>query len=134
VSDTIKIEIEIPAPPEGWGEVEYRKALPGDYRLDCGIWFLCDCATDAPYPVARKLTPLWTPPLELVEVLGHGWLTRDRSDVVEWHLTIKRPCKGDGHWHGDGLEVPIAFVRPSMLPPSDIPWEQCCFKIGEPQE
>jgi hypothetical protein len=134
VSDTIKIEIEIPAPPEGWGEVEYRKGLPGDYRLDCGIWFLCDCATDAPYPVARKITPLWTPPPELVAVLGRGWLTRDKGGVVEWHETEKRPRKDYGCWFGCGLGVTIDFVRPSMLPPPNIPWEQCCFKIGDPRE
>jgi hypothetical protein len=132
VSDTIKIQIEIPAPPEGWGEVEYRKGLPGDYRLDCGIWFLCDCATDAPYPVARKLTPLWTPPLELVEVLKPGWLTRDCFHVCALHGVKPQP-KGF-NWTSNGPEWRLNAVNPDLLPPLTIPWEKCCFKIGEPKE
>ena len=132
MSETIKIEIEIPAPPEGWGEVEYRKGLPGDYRLDCGIWFLCDCATDAPYPVARKLTPLWTPPLELVEVLKPGWLTRDCFHVCALHGVKPQP-KGF-NWTSNGPEWRLNAVNPDLLPPLTIPWEECCFKIGEPKE
>lgn len=132
MSDTIKIQIEIPAPPEGWGEVEYRKGLPGDYRLDCGIWFLCDCATDAPYPVARKLTPLWTPPLELVEVLKPGWLTRDCFHVCALHGVKPQP-KGF-NWTSNGPEWRLNAVNPDLLPPLTIPWEECCFKIGEPKE
>jgi hypothetical protein len=134
VSKKIKIEIEIPAPPEGWGEVEWRNAMPGDYWFDCGIWSMSQMGTLAKYPVARKLVPPWMPPPELVAVFGAGWLTRDKDGKYELHTRERAPSPIGSHWVSDGLEFAIDFVVPSLLPPLTIPWEKCCFKIGDPQE
>jgi hypothetical protein len=132
VSKTIKIEIEIPAPPEGWGEVEFRKALPGDYWFDCGLGLCVQFATQAVYPVARKLIPLWTPPPELVACLKPGWLTRDAFDICALHGV--KPTPKELHWTSEGPEWRLNAINPNLLPPLTIPWEKCCFKIGEPQE
>ena len=132
MSETIKIEIEIPPPPEGWGEVEYRRALPGDQWLNCGAWYFSRITTDGVYPVARKLPPLWTPPPELVAVLKPGWLTRDGFDIVALHGV--KPERSASDWRSQGREWELFWANPDMLPPLTIPWEQCCFKIGEPKE
>lgn len=79
--DTINININIPAPPEGWGEVEYRSIQNQDDLLWTGCRWI-----NAPkgkmlfynYPVARKLPPPWAPPQELetslLNIFGEGWL------------------------------------------------------------
>ena len=135
MSKTIKIEIEIPAPPEGWGEVEYRRIEQTENVLfwDSRHWRLCPGRTDWAYPVARKLKPLWTPPPELVAVLKPGWVAMDEDGDWYWHK--KRPRLGEGEWvvvaNSRGIDMPI--IQDSLFP-TNIPWYECCFKIGEPKE
>lgn len=132
MSETIKIEIEIPAPPEGCGEVEYRRGVPGEYLLDSGKWVYCDYYTNETYPVASKLAPPWTPPPELINFLKSGWLTRDKFGVHALHAV--KPQPKESHWRSTGQEWRLNAIRPIFLPPLTIPWDKCCFKIGEPDE
>ena len=137
MSKTITIEIEIPAPPEGWGEVEWRHVASGD---DESVFFngirwvpARAFSTDRKVPVARKLAPLWTPPPELVAVLKPGWVAMD--DDGDWYWHKKRPRLGEGEWdivaNSRGIDMPI--IQDSLFP-TNIPWEKCCFKIGDPRE
>ena len=134
MSETIKIEIEIPAPPEGWGEVRYGRASQGEMILDklAASWLMCEVQSISSYIVARKLPPLWTPPPELVAVLKPGWLTRDCFHVCALHGVKPQP-KGF-NWTSNGPEWRLNAVNPDLLPPLTSPWEECCFKIGEPKE
>lgn len=132
MSETIKIEIEIPAPPEGWGEVKYGYARPGDYALMLTIWEYVNVQLVCRHVVARKLPPLWTPSPELVAALKPGWLTRDSFDIVALHLA--KPKHDASHWVSEGPEWRLNAVNPDLLPPLTISWERCCFQIGEPKE
>jgi hypothetical protein len=136
VSKTIKIEIEIPAPPEGWGEVVFRRVTDGETDVkfwDGSKWANASgLVTAYQYPVARKLIPLWTPPPELVACLKPGWLTRDAFDICTLHGV--KPTPKELHWISKGPEWRLNAINPNLLPPLTIPWEKCCFKIGEPQE
>ena len=136
MSETIKIEIEIPPPPEGWGEVEFRycSTLEKDARCWTGIaWVSQDeVETSVHIPVARKLPPPWTPPCELVATLKPGWLTRDSFDVHALHA--RKPKLNESHWTSPGAEWRLSAINTTLLPPLTIPWEQCCFKIGAPLE
>jgi hypothetical protein len=100
VSKTIKIEIEIPAPPEGWGQVEYGYARPGDYALNLTVWQYVNVNSAYRHVVARKLTPLWTPPPELVACLKPGWLTRDAFDICALHGVKPTPKEPTGQAKG----------------------------------
>lgn len=132
MSKTIKVEIEIPAPPEGWGQVEYRNALPGDYWFDCGSWSMSQMGTLAKYPVARKLAPLWTPSPEF-SVLRPGWIAMNWNEY--WFWFNKKPILFTSSWqrYGNSESVNLRAFNPSLFP-QNIPWQQCCFKIGEPDE
>lgn len=137
MSKTIKIEIEIPAPPEGWGHVEYRKVLHEEDTVmfwDGQEWQKCHVQTGYAYPVARKLTPLWTPPPQWHTLFGDCWLTRDKHGNVRLHQTKPELFCEHGIWEASGSEFYLLPFRTEMLPPRTIPWDKCCFKIGEPKE
>lgn len=130
----IELTIKIPAPPEGWGEVEFRQAMPGDYLLHAGTWFLSELGTDGKYPVARKLPPLWTPPPQWQAMFGDCWLSRDKNGSVLVHKAKPEPFHEHGIWECNDDEFYLLPFRPEMMPPDSIPWEECCFKIGDPKE
>lgn len=136
MSKTIKIEIEIPAPPEGWGEVEYRRVEQGENVLFwySRHWSLCPGQTDWAYPVARKLAPLWTPPPEWRAMFGDCWLAVDSDQEVK--LSRTKPKCASGVWDSDEFWLCFNWnmIVREMLPPENIPWHKCCFKIGEPKE
>jgi hypothetical protein len=131
MSQKIKIEIEIPAPPEGWGEVEWRNAMPGDYWFDCGIWSMSKMGTLSKYPVARKLTPLWTPPPEF-SVLRPGWIAMNWNKY--WFWFDKKPLLGTSSWEANRSDSVNLRAFELSLFPQHIPWDKSCFKIGEPDE
>jgi hypothetical protein len=126
----VKIEIEIPDPPEGWVYEGYRQGLPGELTFRGAVWMRCDSQTVLDYPIAVKAKPLWEPSPELVALVLPGWGTRNMRGYCRWHK--KRPRKGSDHWYSCQMES-LEAVRPDLLPPITIPWDQCCFKIGEPE-
>jgi hypothetical protein len=130
----MKIEIEIPGPPEGWVFDGYRKGFAGEMvLLDDGRWVECkNSGTVYKYLMAVKAKPLWEPLPELASVLLGGWITRDRSTRVVLHS--EKPFRFSAAWDSKGHQVYLNCVRPELLPPVTIPWEKCCFKIGEPNE
>ena len=139
MSETIKIEIEIPAPPEGWGEVAFRKVEHGEYSTmiwSGSVWQKCIGQTANAYLVARKLAPPWTPPPEWHAMFGDCWLTRDRHNNFRVHQAKPESFAEHGIWECHGTECYISVFRSELFPPypTTIPWEQCCFKIGEPRE
>ena len=70
----MKVEIEIPDPPEGWVFDGYRKGFAGEMvLLDDGRWVECkNSGTVYKYPMAVKAKPLWEPSPELMAVLKPG--------------------------------------------------------------
>jgi hypothetical protein len=128
----MKIEIEIPDPPEGWVYEGYRQALPGELTLRGSVWMNCEAVTVFDYPVAVKAKPLWEPSPELVAVLQPGWLARSRGGCWMWYKN--RPRKNTELWGWVGSSRWVCVIRPELLPPDSIPWEKCCFKIGDPKE
>lgn len=138
MSKTIKMEIEVPAPPEGYGEVEYRsvKLEERDAKFWNGVCWVNVygfCSTYQ-YPVARKLPPLWKPPAAWHQMFGDCWLTRDFHSNLHVHKTKPDSFPEYGVWECNDSEFYLLPFRPELLPPDSIPWEQCCFKIGEPNE
>ena len=128
----MKVEIEIPDPPEGWVFDGFRQAEPGERRWDGGGWMECTFRTVGHYLVCVKAKPLWKPSPELVALFLDGWITRDRSSRVVFHS--KKPFREFASWDSEGSQFYLRCVRPEMLPPDSIPWDQSCFKIGDPQE
>jgi hypothetical protein len=125
----MKVEIEIPDPPDGWVYDGYRKAFRNEYWLDGVEWNLCTTFTDLRYHVAVKAEPLWTPSPELVAVLKPGWIVRDmHNGIVWWHKY--KPSKTAYDWISGGSVQEIRLINESMLPPVTIPWDKCCFRIG----
>ena len=130
----MKVEIEIPDPPEGWVVDGYREVVAGEMALfDDGIWYNCEhSGTVYKYLIAVKIKPLWEPSPELVSVLLDGWITRDRSTRVVLHS--EKPFRESSAWDSKGSQFYLHCVRPELLPPVTIPWKQSCFKIGDPKE
>jgi hypothetical protein len=128
----VKVEIEIPDPPEGWVFDGFRKGVAGEMvLLDDGRWANCkNSGTAYKYPVAVKAKPVWEPSLELVAVLRPGWIARDSNDFWYWYKG--KPMCGTHMWLGDSSRS-LNAVRKELLAPSNIPWNQCCFTIGEPE-
>jgi hypothetical protein len=127
----MKVEIEIPDPPEGWVFDGYRQGLPGELTLRGCVWMRCEVVTVLEYPMAVKAKPLWEPSPELVAMLLDGWITRDRSTRVVLHS--EKPFRESAAWDSKGSQLYLHCVRPEMLPPVTIPWKQSCFKIGDPE-
>ena len=127
----MKVEIDIPDPPEGCVFDGYRCAYAGELRLFRGMW--CTCEEDSHFEglVAVRARPLWEPSPELVAVLNPGWIARDKDQMWFWYST--KPTRREYNWNGRGAYV-LRIIHSELLPPNQIPWDQCCFKIGEPQE
>ena len=128
----MKIEIEIPDPPEGWVYEGYRQALPDELTLRGGVWMKCEVVSTFEYPIAVKAEPPWEPSPELVAVLRPGWLTRNESTSLVLHSD--KPLRKSRVWESEGNHHYLHCVRPELLPPTSIPWDQYCFKIGDPKE
>jgi hypothetical protein len=126
----MKIEIEIPDPPEGWQLDGYRIAKPNEKWWNGSAWVYLDGgSTIYAYPVAIKAKPLWTPSPELVAVLKPGWISMDSSGSIWLHH--KKPRSYANDWNSDGkLESLSDSIKPELLPPNTIPWDKCCFRIG----
>jgi hypothetical protein len=127
----VKIEIEIPDPPEGWVFDGFRQAKPGEYLLDGNCWTECTFYTVWHYLVAVKAKPLWEPSPELVAVLQPGWVAKDFNGEMYWYGRM--PKRLTFSWDGTPMRT-LNFLKRDLLPPTTIPWDQCCFKIGEPKE
>jgi hypothetical protein len=126
----MKVEIEIPDPPKGWVFDGFRQAEPGERRWDGGTWMEGACRTVGHYLVCVKAKPLWEPSPELVAVLNPGWIARDKDQMWFWYST--KPTRREYNWNGRGAYV-LRIIDSELLPPNQIPWDQCCFKIGEPE-
>jgi hypothetical protein len=130
----VKVEIEIPDPPEGWVFDGIREALAGEiywhdvYKNWVGP---CDVPTRSHFLVAVKAKPLWEPLPELIAIVRPGWVTRNKGGYCRHH--IDEPKK-NANWGWYSCEMnSLEAIRPDLLPPETIPWDQCCFKIGEPE-
>ena len=135
MTKTIKIEIEIPAPPEGWGDIEFRHVMLTDKTSrfwNGAVWVECHgLETEYQYPVARKLVSLWTPPPELVAAVRPGWIAMDRDGGWWWYETT--PELSCAAWQSTDVCHGLGEIKPNLLP-NNVPWEKCCFKIDEPKE
>jgi hypothetical protein len=127
----MKVEIEIPDPPEGWVFDGFRRANKGERWWDGGCWHDCNYSTSGHYLVCVKAKPLWEPSLLLLRLLQPGWVTRDKGGYCRHHRRKPRGNNGEA-WCSDEMHSLMA-IQYDMLPPKDIPWDQCCFKIGEPE-
>jgi hypothetical protein len=127
----VKVEIEIPDPPEGWVFDGYRQGMPGELTLRGSVWMQCEVVTVLEYPMAVKAKPLWEPLPELVALVVPGWVTRDKGGYCRHHRRKPRGNNGEA-WCSDEMHSLMA-IRYDLLPPTTIPWDQCCFKIGEPE-
>jgi hypothetical protein len=127
----MKVEIEIPDPPEGWVFDGFRQAHVHERVLSGCCWVTCHINTLAKHFACIKEKPLWEPSPELVAVLNPGWIARDHDG--KWHWYGDRPTRVNIDWQGDSMHA-MPTVRRSVLPPVSIPWHKSCFKIGEPQE
>jgi hypothetical protein len=130
----VKVEIEIPDPPEGWVYAGYRRAMPGEMTYPdttSDSWEQCDEHTVYPYPVAVKAKLQWEPSPELVALLVPGWVTRDKGGYCRHHRRKPRGNNSEA-WCSDEMHSLMA-IQYDLLPPTTIPWDQCCFKIGEPE-
>jgi len=129
----MKIEIEILNPPEGWVFDGYRKAIPGESILASnGQWQVTAISTMYNYLVCVKAKPLWEPSPELVAVLQPGWVTRNKGGYCRHHIAEPKKNISCG-WYSCEMNS-LQAIRPDLLPPKTIPWDQCCFKIGDPKE
>jgi hypothetical protein len=129
----VKIEIEIPDPPRGWEFAGYRKVVAGEMALfDNRQWSKCQYTeTHYSYLAAVKAKPLWEPSPELIAMLRPGWVTRDKGGYCRHHRRKPRGNNGEA-WYSDEMHSLMA-IQYDLLPPKTIPWDQCCFKIGEPE-
>ena len=130
-NDTIMIPI--PAPPEGWVFEGFRIVRQGEYYFWNGTWVLRENEADTinAYLVAVRVKPKWTPPPEWAALLGHCWVTRDRMNEMWMHQM--RPKYSGTFWESPHCFWIVPFVRPELLPPHDIPADQCCWEIGGDQ-
>jgi hypothetical protein len=127
----VRIEIEVPDPPEGWAVGGFREAHVHELMWSGDGWIACRINTLGKYLVCVKAKPLWEPSPELVAVLRPGWLTQDENARLTLHS--KRPRQALHSWVSDGSQLVLWCVRGELLPPTKLPWYQCCFKIGEPE-
>ena len=131
----MKIEIEVPDPPEGWVFDGIRRAVAGEMALlddGDGRWSKCEYGgTVYMYPIAVKAKPLWEPSPELVAVFDPGWIARDHDG--RWYWYGEKPTRLQHDWEGLAMHS-MSKVRRNVLPPDSIPWDQSCFKIGDPKE
>ena len=127
----MKVEIEIPDPPEGWVYEGYRQGLPGELTLRGGVWMRCEVVTGFVYHIAVKAKPLWEPSPELLAVLMPGWIAKDASGSWFWYQ--EKPRKLSYFWEGTTASFGLSIINSKLLPPDTIPWDQSCFKIGEPE-
>ena len=127
----MNIEIEIPDPPEGWVVGGFRQAHIHELMWSGDGWIACRINTLGKYLVCVKAKPLWEPSPELVGVLRQGWVTRDRNGFCSWHKS-KPTLNGLFGWCSNSMQSLMA-LESNHLPPEEIPWDQCCFKIGEPE-
>jgi hypothetical protein len=125
----MKVEIEIPDPPEGWVYDCNRVAMPNEKWWNGSAWVcLTGGSTVYAYPVAIKAKPLWTPSPELVAVLKPGWITMEDGGALVWHQ-LKPDAKKFG-WYSGGSVDTVFSIKRDLLPPKTIPWDKCCFRIG----
>ena len=127
----VKVEIEIPDPPEGWVFDGHRKVVAGEMALfDNRQWSKCQYSeTYYSYLVAVKAKPLWEPSPMLVSVLKTGWIARDSPGGWFWYP--RKPTFNSRLWLGESKS--LNAIKKELLPPDSIPWDQCCFKIGDPE-
>jgi hypothetical protein len=130
----MKVEIEIPDPPEGWVVDGYREVAGGEMALfDDGMWYnYAHSGTVHKYLIAVKAKPLWEPSPYLVALVVPGWVTRDKGGYCRHHRRKPRGNNGEA-WCSDEMHSLMA-IQYDLLPPTTIPWDQCCFKIGDPKE
>jgi hypothetical protein len=124
----MKVEIEIPDPPEGWVFDGFRQTHVHELILSGSCWVTCHINTLGKHFACVKVKPLWEPSPELVAVLRPGWVARDRNDFWYWYKG--KPMCGTHMWLGDSSRS-LNAVRKELLAPANIPWDQSCFKIGE---
>jgi hypothetical protein len=128
----MKVEIEIPDPPEGWVFYGARIIKNGERYLFNGAWVLWESVPSSfPVLVCVKAKPLWEPSFSLLRLLQPGWVTRDKGGYCRHHRRKPRGNNGEA-WCSDEMHSLMA-IQPNLLPPTTIPWDQCCFKIGEPE-
>ena len=125
----MKVEIEIPDPPEGFVIDGFRAAVSSAEKWHNGTAW-CAGPSVYNYPIAVKAKPLWEPSPELVAVLQPGWIARDFNGEIYWYGRM--PKRLTFSWDGAPMRT-LNLLKRDLLPSTSIPWDQCCFKIGEPE-
>ena len=125
----MKLEIELPDPPEGCVIDGFRKAEPDEFWHDGTVW--CRGPSVYVYPVAVKAKPQWEPSPELLAVLMPGWIAKHPAGTWFWYR--EKPRKLSYFWGGT-TSFGLRIINSKLLPPDSTPWDKSCFKIGEPQE
>lgn len=133
MNQTINLNINIPAPPEGYGEVEFRKVEAGELIWSGLSWTIHTCGSVWSYYVARKLSEPWKLPKEietsLLNLFGDGWLSIfPKGNLAEFTKQKPELIK---HLNMMAALGPIWYI-PMKLPKSIT--EPTLFKIGEPKE
>ena len=132
------ITIQIPAPPKGWVFEGIRKVKHGEQLYHAGRWEVWVATTQSTfkYPVAIPIPPKWTPPPEWAALFWHSWLAVDGNAGV--FVYENKPSHSDDNeeaWvTNTGRFARVDhIVRPELLPPKDIPWNEACWEIGGDQ-
>ena len=121
----MKVEIEIPEPPEGWVFDGYRCASTGEKIFDGRKWeenCRASGVTARRYPVAVKAKPKWRPAI-LDHLAPGNWLSIDCNGTV--NVTSEKPEFIDvsgGYWDCDAGTAFIVLSEPIQLRGPEACW------------
>jgi hypothetical protein len=124
----MKVKIELPELPEGFEFAGVRKVKEGEWLLDGDAWtpWVGRGVSSNTYLVASKK---YQPPKAWSD-LFYGWLAVDKSREVWIHE--EEPNLDVDQWVSCKKIWNPQFVRPEMQIPEHIPFENCCFFLGNP--
>jgi hypothetical protein len=115
----MKVEIEIPEPPEGWVFDKFRQAEPGERRWDGGCWMECTFRTVGYYLVCVKAKPQWRPATTADEGKQARFRDADASSWAEGKLL---------HVDVPGSRIPYLVLPKGSV---DATWVDCCEVLYE---
>ena len=120
----MKVEIEIPEPPEGWVFDGYRYGTRGEKILIGNEWEPVSASglTVDRYPVAVKAKPKWRPVI-LDHLAPNNWLSIDCNGTV--NVTSEKPEFIDvsgGYWDCDAGTAFIVLSEPIQLRGPEACW------------
>jgi hypothetical protein len=115
----MKIEIEIPEPPEGWVFDKFRQAKPGECRWDGSCWVEGAFGTAGHYLVCVKSEPQWRPATVTDEGKQARFWDGEASGWTEGKLL---------HVDVPGSRIPYLVLPKGSVEAS---WFDCCEVLYE---